>query len=48
LQIWNAEGMANTPLAVKVWLIFMMTTFAIDLLFVRKQVEARWVVGGVY
>lgn len=46
LQIWNAEGMSNTPIAVKVWVFFMLTTFVVGLAFVWKRVEARWAVGG--
>ncbi len=47
LEIWNAEGRANAPEAVQVWLRIMMATFLVGLLFVWHRVEARWVVSGV-
>ncbi len=47
LQVWNSEGMANTPTVIKIWLYFMLVTFAAGLLFVRKHIEARVVVVGV-
>ncbi|WP_108811322.1 hypothetical protein [Sphingorhabdus sp. Alg231-15] len=46
LEVWNAEGQANAPQWVQVWLMIMLASFALGLLFVWKRVEARWVVGG--
>lgn len=46
LEVWDAEGQANAPQWVKIWLMIMLASFALGLLFVWKRVEARWVVGG--
>lgn len=46
LQVWNAEGQANAPQWVQIWLMIMLASFALGLLFVWKRVEARWAVGG--
>lgn len=46
LEVWNAEGQANAPQWVQIWLMIMLASFALGLLFVWKRVEARWVVGG--
>lgn len=46
LEIWDAEGQANAPQWVQIWLMIMLASFALGLLFVWKRVEARWVVGG--
>ena len=46
MQLFDAEGMANTPQWVMVWIYFMMASFAASLLFVKNHVEARWVAGG--
>lgn len=46
LQLWNDEGIANSPQWVQTWLMIMLGSFALGLLFVWKRVEARWVVGG--
>lgn len=46
LQVWDAEGQANAPQWVKIWLMIMLASFALGLLFVWKRVEARWAVGG--
>jgi len=45
LQIFDQEGMANAPLWVRVWIMFLAASFAAGLLFVRKHIIARWVVG---
>lgn len=47
LQLWNAEARANAPLAVRLWLMIMLASFALGLLFVRRRREARFVVGGI-
>lgn len=47
LGVWDAEAQANMPQWIKVWLLFMISTFAAGLLFVWKHMEARWLVGGV-
>lgn len=46
LEVWNAEGQANAPQWVQIWLMIMLASFALGLSFVWKRVEARWVVGG--
>ncbi|WP_109354505.1 hypothetical protein [Sphingorhabdus sp. EL138] len=46
LEVWDADGQANAPQWVQVWLMIMLASFALGLLFVWKRVEARWVVGG--
>lgn len=47
LELWNSQGIANSPKWVQYWLVIMMSSFAFGLLFVWQHVEARWVVGGV-
>lgn len=47
LELFDAEGQANAPAWVKVWLPIMLGTFVASLVFVWKRVEARWVAGGV-
>tara|TARA_R110000772_G_scaffold49100_4_gene112217 strand:+ start:1740 stop:2261 length:522 start_codon:yes stop_codon:yes gene_type:complete len=46
LEIWNSEGQASAPQWVQVWLLIMLSSFALGLLFVWKRAEARWAVGG--
>ncbi len=46
LQIFNDDAMQLTPTWVKVWLAFMMGTFAAGLYFSWKHPLARWAVGG--
>ena len=46
LEIFDAEGQANSPTWVKIWIVIMLASFASGLLFVWKRIEARWVVGG--
>ncbi len=47
LQVFDAEGQANAPRWVRIWILIMATTFALGLLFVWRRVEARWAVGGM-
>lgn len=47
LELWNEQGIANSPMWVQYWLIIMIGSFALGLLFVWKRIEARWVVGGL-
>lgn len=47
LELWNAQGIANSPKWVQYWLIIMMGSFALGLLFIWKHIEARFVVGGL-
>ena len=47
LEIFDAEGIANSPTWVKVWIGFMMGTFLVGLGFAIKQVQARWVMGFI-
>ena len=46
LELWNNQGIANSPQWVQYWLFIMMGSFALGLLFIWKRIEARWVVGG--
>lgn len=46
LQIFDKQGMDNSPRWVIVWVMFMLATFATGLFFVWKHPIARWVVGG--
>jgi len=47
LQVFDAEGMAATPLWVQMWVGFMLVMFATGLFaFAWKQPLARWVAGG--
>ncbi len=46
LELWNEQGIANSPQWVQHWLIIMVSSFALGLLFIWKHIEARWVVGG--
>lgn len=45
LQIFDAQGMDNTPRPVMIWISFMGLAFSAGLFFVRRHVIARWVVG---
>ncbi len=47
LEIFDDEGFAATSLAVKLWLAFLVSTFAAGLFFVWTRPLARWVVGGL-
>ena len=46
MQIFDAEGMANTPTWVMVWISFMAICFLSSALFVKQHSEARWVLGA--
>ena len=45
MQLFDEQGMANTPQWVILWIYFMMVSFAGSLLFVKNHAEARWVAG---
>lgn len=47
LELWNRQGIANSPKWVQYWLVIMMSSFALGLLFIWKHIEARFVVGGL-
>ena len=47
LELFDAEGQANSPLWVQIWLPILLASFILGLFFVRSRVEARWVVGCV-
>lgn len=47
LELWGAQGIANSPTWVQYWLVIMISSFVFGLLFVWQYVEARWVVGGL-
>lgn len=46
MQVFDKEGMANTPKWVMVWIGFMALTFLTGSIFVKNHKEARWVVGA--
>ena len=46
LELWDAEGQANAPAWIGIWLNILLAVFALGLLFVWRHIEARWVVGG--
>lgn len=46
LEIFDGDGFAVTPLWVKVWVSFMVLTFAVGLYFAWKHPLARWEPGG--
>ncbi|MEO0883561.1 MAG: hypothetical protein AAFY34_12665, partial [Pseudomonadota bacterium] len=46
LELFDNEGVANSPAWVRAWVFVMLGTFAAGLLFVRRRLEARVVVGG--
>jgi len=47
LEIFDGEGIANSPTWVKAWIGFMMGTFLVGLVFAIKHVQARWVMGFI-
>jgi len=47
LEIFDGEGMANSPTWVAVWIGFMMGTFLVGLGMAVKTVQARWVMGFI-
>lgn len=47
LELWNSQGIANSPTWVQYWLVVMMSSFAMGLLFIWRHIEARFVVGGL-
>ncbi len=46
MQLFDEQGMKNTPQWVMIWVYFMLASFAASLFFVKDHVEARWVAGG--
>ncbi|MEM9669294.1 MAG: hypothetical protein AAF950_10255 [Pseudomonadota bacterium] len=46
LELFDNEGVANSPAWVRAWVFIMLGAFALGLLFVWKRLEARVVVGG--
>ncbi len=47
LQVFDADGRAASPLWVRIWVGFMLATFAAGLIFVWRHPIARWAVGGI-
>ena len=43
MQLFDDEGMANTPQWVMAWIYFMLASFLASLFFVKNHSEARWV-----
>lgn len=48
LQLFDSEGMKNSPQWVMIWVMFMMASFICGLFFVWNHPIARWVVGGMF
>jgi len=46
LEVFDAQGMKNSPQWVRIWVFFMLATFACSIFFVWRHVIARWVLGG--
>ena len=46
LEVFDGEAFAAAPLGAQMWLVFLVSTFVVGLVFVRKQPIARWAVGG--
>lgn len=46
LQLWNEEAMNEAPEWLQVWLLVLVGSFALGILFVWRHVAARWLVGG--
>jgi len=47
LKVFDGEAFAATPLWGKLWLAFLVSTFAVGLIFfARKRPIARWAAGG--
>lgn len=46
LEIFDVEGMEATPLWVMIWIVVSTACFLAGLLFVRRHIIARWIVGG--
>ena len=47
LERFDAEARAALPPPLKVWLMLLLGTFAVSLVFAWKKVEARWALGGL-
>ena len=47
LEQFDAEARAAVPPALKAWLLLLLGTFAVSLIFAWKKVEARWALGGL-
>ncbi|MEO0615734.1 MAG: hypothetical protein AAFY69_06320 [Pseudomonadota bacterium] len=47
LELWDEAARDNVPVWLRVWLRFLILTFAAGLFFVRSRKEARWAVGGL-
>ncbi len=48
LEVWDEAGRAGVPLWVRIWLTILQLTFISGLVFMRRNVEARWAVGGFF
>ena len=46
LEIFDYQGLLNSPTWVIVWVFLMLLAFVAGLFFVRRERIARWVVGG--
>ncbi|MEP0069325.1 hypothetical protein [Pyruvatibacter sp.] len=46
LNVFDGDGIAATPLWLKIWFAIMLGAFATGLVFIRRQPIARWAVGG--
>jgi hypothetical protein len=46
LEVFDDAGFVATPLWVRIWLGFLISTFAVGLVFAWKHSIARWAIGG--
>ncbi|WP_353413141.1 hypothetical protein [Arenicella sp. 4NH20-0111] len=46
MQIFDSQGMSNTPQWVMIWIGFMLISFLGSIAFAKNHPEARWVLGG--
>jgi len=45
LQVFGQSGFTASPQWVKVWIVFMLSSFLSALFFIRHHTIARWVIG---
>ena len=46
LQLFDEQGIANSPAWVRNWILFMGLSFIAGVFFIKEHVIARWVLGG--
>jgi len=47
LEVFDFEAIAAAPLAMQLWIGFIILTFLTGSIFVKEQHIARWAVGGI-